>query len=101
MVESGSMSFATDRSVELTVTGKVVGVDFRNWAAREATRLALGGWVRNNIDQTVSIAAEGSRDAVDAFIELVRRGPAGAEVTGVDVREAGEAHGYAGFQVEY
>lgn len=95
------MSFATDRSVELTVTGKVVGVDFRNWAAREGTRLGLGGWVRNNSDQTVTLAAEGPTEAVDSFIELVRRGPSGATVDGVDVREAGESHGYSGFQVEY
>jgi acylphosphatase len=95
------MSFTTDRSVEITVTGKVVGVDFRNWAQLQATRLGLGGWVRNNTDQTVSIAAEGPVDAVDSFVEIVRRGPEGATVEGVDVREAGEAHGYAGFAVEY
>jgi acylphosphatase len=95
------MSFSTDRSVEISLTGKVVGVDFRNWAAQQATRLGLGGWVRNNSDQTVSMAAEGPNDAVDSFIEIVRRGPEGATVEGVDVREGSETHGYAGFQVEY
>lgn len=95
------MSFATDRSVELTVTGKVIGVDFRNWVAREGTRLGLGGYVRNNSDRSVSIEAEGPTDAIDNFIELVRRGPEGAIVEGVDVREGSESHGYAGFQVEY
>ena len=95
------MSFATDRSIEITVVGKVVGVDFRNWTQREATRLGLGGWVRNNTDQTVTIAAEGPNDAVDTFIESVRRGPQGSTVDSMDVREAGETHGYAGFQVEY
>lgn len=95
------MTSATDRSIEITVTGKVVGVDFRNWAQREATRLGLGGWVRNNSDQTVTIAAEGPTDSIDSFIELVRRGPDIATVEGIDVREGQESHGYAGFQVEY
>lgn len=95
------MSFATNRSVEITVTGKVVGVDFRNWTQRTATRLALGGWVRNNTDQSVSIEVEGPTEAVDSFIELIRRGPEGATVENVDVRDVPEPHGYAGFQVEY
>lgn len=95
------MSFTTDRSVEITITGKVVGVDFRNWAQLQGTRLGLGGWVRNNVDQSVSIAAEGPIEAVDSFIELLRRGPEGATVENVDVREASETHGYSSFQVEY
>ncbi len=92
------MSFATDRSAELTVTGTVADVEFRNWAAREATRLALGGWVRTNSDRTVTLALEGAAETIDGFIELVRRAPG---VEGVDVREQPEAHGYSGFQVEY
>lgn len=87
------------RAVELTVTGTVTGVGFRQWAAREATRLGVGGWVRNNVDGTVSMEVEGAGDAVASFIELARRGPEPEMVT--DVRESDtESHGYSAFTVE-
>jgi len=89
-----------EKSVQLTVSGNVVGVNFRNWAKRQADRLGVGGWVRNNVDRTISIEVEGSSDAVDEFIELVKRGPEQATVEDVDVRD-GELRGLAGFSIEY
>lgn len=87
------------RAVELTLTGKVTGVGLRQWAQREATRLGVGGWIRNNVDGTVSIEAEGATEIVASFIELVRRGPEPGLVE--DVRESDtEAHGYSGFSIE-
>jgi acylphosphatase len=87
------------RAVELTVTGAVTGVGFRQWAQREATRLGLGGWVRNNVDRSVSIEVEGPTEQVATFTELVRRGPEAGMVQ--DVREADtELHGYSAFSIE-
>ncbi|MBI4032161.1 acylphosphatase [Candidatus Berkelbacteria bacterium] len=87
------------KAVELTVTGNVTGVGFRQWAQREATRLGVGGWVRNNVDQTVSMEVEGPPEQVATFIELVRRGPEPEMVE--DVRESDtEAHGYSAFSIE-
>ena len=88
------------RAVELTITGKVQDVGFRNWLAREANRLGVVGWVRNNTDGTVSAVAEGARETVDSFLDIVRRGPEYGQVE--EVRESDtEAHGYSGFSVEY
>ncbi len=87
---------AQTKAVELTVSGTVQGVDFRQWTVREATRLGLGGWVRNNTDRTVTILAEGPIEPVETFIERVKQGPSYGQVEGVDVRDA-EVHGYSGF----
>src|SRR3712207_750257 len=48
--------------IEATVHGRVQGVNFRNFTAREARRLGVSGTVRNLPDgETVAVVAEGSR----------------------------------------
>jgi acylphosphatase len=79
---------AVDRSVDLHVTGRVQGVSFRWYAAREATRLGLAGWVRNEPDGSVRAHAEGPHDAVDQFVAWCRHGPPAARVDEVVVEEA-------------
>lgn len=86
------------KGVELTVAGTVQDVNFRQWTVREATRLGVGGWVRNNTDRTVTIVAEGPVEPVETFIERVKVGPAYGQVESVDVRDA-EVHGYASFTI--
>ena len=50
--DPGTAALVT-RAVDLVVTGRVQGVSFRWYAAREATRLGLAGWIRNAPDGSV------------------------------------------------
>ncbi|HEX2612444.1 MAG TPA: acylphosphatase [Fibrobacteria bacterium] len=75
------------RRVSLTITGRVQGVFYRRDAAREATRLGLAGFVRNQDDGSVCAEAEGSPETVGAFIRWCRRGPENARVEDVRVEE--------------
>jgi acylphosphatase len=72
----------------LSVRGRVQGVGYRAWAAEEAEKLGLEGWVRNRRDGSVEIVIAGSADIVAAMIEAARRGPWPARVTGFNVGEA-------------
>jgi acylphosphatase len=72
------------KRVRATVRGRVQGVGFRAFAAREARRRGLGGWVRNELDGSVSVLAQGEDAAVDAFLAWLRQGPPSARVTSVD-----------------
>ena len=72
------------RRLEATVRGRVQGVGFRYFAVRRATELGLVGWVANAADGTVQCVAEGSPDALDAFVEALAEGPIGAVVVAVD-----------------
>ncbi len=69
----------------LTVTGRVQGVGYRDWAAATARRLGLTGWVRNRLDGSVEILAVGDDTAVGRMIEACRQGPPMAHVDAVDV----------------
>lgn len=83
-------------SKHLVVHGRVQGVFFRASACSRAEDLGVAGWVRNRDDGTVEMIVEGDDDAVDHMVSWARRGPAGADVTGVDVADADPA-GHRGF----
>lgn len=69
--------------LEAVVRGRVQGVGFRYYVAREARRLGLGGWVANDRDGSVRAVAEGSGAELDRIEYLLRTGPPGAIVEGV------------------
>lgn len=82
----------------LFVSGRVQGVGFRWSTAAEGERLGLAGWVRNLADGRVEAWCEGEDAAVEAFVAWCRRGPTGARVAELDVRE-GQPRGERGFRI--
>ena len=89
------------RRLEATVHGRVQGVGFRYFTRSEAQKLGLSGWVRNLRSGEVEIAAEGSREDLQALLDSVREGPPMAWVERVD-EEWKEAKGESGsFEVTF
>ncbi|MBC7287757.1 MAG: acylphosphatase [Armatimonadetes bacterium] len=75
---------ATETSrLRAVVKGRVQGVGFRYFVQRHAVRLGLSGWVRNRVDGTVELEAEGNRQALAELLRLVQAGPPMAHVTDV------------------
>ena len=69
----------------LTISGRVQGVGYRDWALTTGQRLGLTGWVRNRGDGAVEALVVGEEDAVGQMIEACRRGPPLARVDQIDV----------------
>jgi acylphosphatase len=69
----------------LTITGRVQGVGYRDWAMTTALRLGLAGWVRNSRDGSVEALVVGDDQAVGEMIDACRRGPVMARVDNVDI----------------
>jgi acylphosphatase len=69
------------------VSGRVQGVGFRFFAERAARKAGVFGWVRNLPDGRVETVVEGSDDAVERYLDEIRKGPLGARVTDVVVEE--------------
>ena len=72
-----------NRRLHAVVRGLVQGVGFRFTTFDEARRLGLAGWVRNRVDGTVEVLAEGAEAKLNLFLAYLRRGPRGARVAGV------------------
>jgi acylphosphatase len=92
---------AAPRAFHARVTGRVQGVGFRWSAVREARRLGLRGWVRNADDGSVEVEAEGPPAAIEGFLAWLRRGPAGAFVSGVEAHPVPPDGTRGEFDVEF
>jgi acylphosphatase len=57
------------------VEGKVQGVGYRLFVFRRAQQYDLTGWVMNLPDGKVEVTAEGEREKLDLFLNLLRTGP--------------------------
>jgi acylphosphatase len=87
-------------ALDLTVTGRVQGVSFRMYAEREAARLGVAGWVRNEPDGSVAIHVEGDEGAVEDFVRWAGDGPSLAHVDHVEARPASDT-GATEFRTRY
>ena len=77
---------------KILVTGHVQGVGYRAFAARMAGSHGLTGGVKNLDNGQVALDVEGTKQALDALLVDLQKGPVGARVTHVQV-EWGSATG--------
>ncbi|MGI5992396.1 MAG: acylphosphatase [Methanosarcina sp.] len=75
---------------EILVSGRVQGVGFRRFARNAAERLGIDSNPINLRDGRVFVIAEGRPEAVELYINELKKGPMFAHVKDVDItfREA-------------
>ncbi|HEV2037255.1 MAG TPA: acylphosphatase [Candidatus Eremiobacteraceae bacterium] len=79
--------------LHLIIKGRVQGVFFRASVQELAQSLDLTGWVRNRIDDSVELVAEGAPEKLSVLRSWSQHGPSGAVVEQVDEiaeKETGE-----------
>lgn len=91
----------TKERVNIIVHGKVQGVFYRARTKEKATELELNGWVKNRIDGTVEIVAEGNKEDLERLVDWSRQGPRHAHVTKIQVRWEPFIDEFSDFKVEY
>jgi acylphosphatase len=67
------------------ITGRVQGVGFRYFVEDLARHEGAGGWVRNLPDGRVEALVEADEESMMRIEARIRRGPASARVSTVDV----------------
>ena len=63
-----------------SVFGEVQGVGFRFFTLQEAGKIGLNGTVRNRIDGSVEVIAQGSEVQLEAMAAWLKHGPKTSEV---------------------
>lgn len=84
--------------VHIIVKGRVQNVGFRAHVEYHALQIGVFGWVRNIDKDGVEAVAEGKRENVEQFVEIVKKGPKMARVdeAQVEYQEAlGELTGFS------
>ncbi len=89
------------RRAHLIIHGRVHGVFFRHNTKKIADKLDVKGWVRNNPNDTVEITAEGNDDAIEKLLNWCRKGPIGAKVNRVEVKEEKYKNEFKDFSIIY
>ena len=89
----------TNARVHLKIAGRVQGVYYRASAVQQAQNLRLTGWVMNCPDGSVEAVAEGAKEKLEKLVAWCRQGPAGAQVTSVDVRWETAQNNFYGFSI--
>jgi acylphosphatase len=85
-------------AVHLFVRGRVQGVFYRAGTQKLAEGLGLTGWVKNCVDRSVEIFAEGDRDKLEELVAWCRKGPPLAFVSKIDLSWV-ESEGLSSFDI--
>jgi len=86
--------------VRVVVSGRVQGVGYRYFVRDAALRRRIRGWVRNNPDGTVSLAAAGERGELEEFLEEIRAdGDACIRVRDISVAWTVATQEWQGFEI--
>jgi acylphosphatase len=87
------------KRVEVRFRGRVQGVGFRATVRDIARSFAISGWVRNEADGSVVLAAEGADTELERFLETIRVWM-GRNIASMD-RLDGAPVGEHGFEVRH
>ena len=88
-------------ALTLLIVGRVQRVGFRRFAQEVARELGLAGWVKNLPDGSVQIHVQGPREAVQTFVERLRKAPAPIRVEQIVAREVEPEPGLEYFRMVY
>jgi acylphosphatase len=86
---------------EILVNGLVQGVGFRYFVVKHAVRLKLHGFVQNLFTGEVHTVVEGDQVKVEEFINLIKLGPAHAQVKNSRIDWSECKNEFESFEVKY
>ena len=85
------------KQIIIKVYGRVQGVFFRHTTRKVARRLGLTGIVKNLLDGSVYIVAEGPEDKLNELLKFSKKGPESADVKRVEFELKEPENKYHGF----
>lgn len=87
--------------VHIWVKGRVQAVGFRAHVEYYSLQIGVFGWVRNIGHDSVETVAEGTREQIDKFIEMVKTGPRASRVDETRIEYESTTGHLSGFSVKH
>lgn len=87
------------KTLHCRISGLVQGVGYRYFTLQRARALEIRGYVRNNYDGSVEVAAQGEEGLLAAFVKELRVGPRSAQVRDLRVDWEEEQEMYNSFEI--
>jgi acylphosphatase len=84
--------------VHVRVSGRVQGVFYRAFTQNKAREMGIKGWVKNVPGGGVEAVLEGERQKVGELLALMKAGPEGSMVLGMELSEL-KCKGFEGFEI--
>ena len=88
------------RRFSARISGRVQGVGFRFFAGEMANEFGITGYVRNVLDGSLEIVAEGEEEVLREYLDMLKHGPRAARVTDVHVSWGPPSGEYDRFSVK-
>lgn len=85
----------------LNLEGRVHGVGFRVYALSQAESRDLTGYVKNELDKTVTIVAEGPEEKLKELAEWAKNGPRAAWVSRMKMKWEVATDEFKEFEIRY
>jgi len=89
------------KRVVLKISGRVQGVFYRINTKEKATKLNIGGYIKNKLDGTVNIIAEGEKNNLKELVKWCYQGSPSAKVENVDEKWEKYTGGFNNFEIKY
>jgi len=89
------------KQVKIKIYGQVQMVMFRDSVRRQAQKLGLTGWVKNEPDDTVQLVAEGEEEGLNKLVKWCYNGPILARVDKIDVEWGKTVNQFDKFEIKY
>jgi acylphosphatase len=86
-------------ATHIIVHGRVQGVGYRVWTAKQAQKYGLNGWVRNLQSGSVEILVTENESELAEFIQGLHKGPVFAKVEQVVSKTVKDAAGASQFSI--
>jgi len=89
------------KRVKLNIRGKVQGVWYRASTKQVADNLGITGWVKNELDGSVTVVAEGDEGKLKELIKWCHKGPEYAVVNEIIEQWSDATNEFKVFKIVY
>ena len=86
---------------EFEISGRVQGVNFRQFVKNKAKNLNINGWVKNLHNGNVQVMAQGDNPDIETLEDYLKTGPSMARVKNISKYKVESMDNFSGFNIKY